>query len=599
MAKAVLNDGKYIASAPELVGNLTTFLRQTKDHCPDSGPILIGFDFPIGLPNTYATKRGVANFLDFFESLTPDSEFFKICRHQHEISLQRPFYPNSPGGRQQQHLTNALGIEFTSLLRSCDQATKHRPAASALFWNLGAKQVGKAAIVGWCDLLTVAYRDKEIKFWPFQGRLNSLLEQEAITVAETYPAEYYRNIFGELNGSKTVQEFRVAVAPRILDWAAKRSEYLSLTPALKSEIESGFTIGNDDAFDAVIGLFGMIDAIQNWDSHLEPEDPIIRNIEGCILGQPTPPTLRNPAKIAGMPSIDELNRRHAISGVAQILTGNGDLPKIQITTPEASAEIYLHGAHLTSWHPAGTEEGIFLSSKSSWQDGKAIRGGVPICFPWFRAKADDPKAPSHGVVRTKSWEIDSIARNGSIVTATLSTGSDEATRIWWPHDFRITHRLSIGRELKMELTVQNTGTSPFQFEEALHTYHHIGSAAEVAVHGLDGVTYLDNRDSNRSKLQSGDIHFSVPTDNAYMDTIHPVEIVDPKLRRRIRIEKEDSRTTIVWNPWQQVAATLADLGSGEWHDFVCVEASNIMDYAVSLAPGAEHTVTATIHMSQE
>src|SRR5271163_4221153 len=158
--------------------------------------------------------------------------------------------------------------------------------------------------------------------------------------------------------------------------------------------------------------------------------------------------------------LEKLNDAFAIPGVAQIVSGNGGLPKVKITSAAASAEVYLHGAHLTSWIPAGGEEVLFLSSKAQYQDGKAIRGGVPVCFPWFNAKADDPKAPSHGLVRTKTWELESITHEGNAIAVALSTASDEATRKWWPYEFRAVQRISISTQLQMELTVTNTGTGP-------------------------------------------------------------------------------------------------------------------------------------------
>src|SRR5262252_4353227 len=112
-------------------------------------------------------------------------------------------------------------------------------------------------------------------------------------------------------------------------------------------------------------------------------------------------------------TIAELDRRFGLPGVARVLAGNGGLPKVRINSPQVVGEMYLHGAHVTSWKPAGTDEVLFVSSKSRWQEGHVIRGGIPICFPWFRAKPDDPKAPAHGFVRTKSWQIDSIVEEGT------------------------------------------------------------------------------------------------------------------------------------------------------------------------------------------
>ena len=298
-------------------------------------------------------------------------------------------------------------------------------------------------------------------------------------------------------------------------------------------------------------------------------------------------------------TIDELNHHYGIPGVAQVVAGSGNLPKLHITAPDASAEIYLHGAHLTSWKPAKSEEVLFLSEHSRWEDGRAIRGGIPICFPWFRAKADNLQAPAHGFVRTKEWRLDGVTAADDAVVVALSTESDESTRRWWPHEFRITHRVNIGKLLQMELVVANTGSTPFKFEEALHTYFHVSDAQSVGVRGLDQVTYLDNMDSNHAKRQSGDVFFVSPTDNAYIDTHAAAELIDPGWHRILRTEKGNSATTVVWNPWQQGAASLSDLGNDEWQQMACVEASNILSAAVSLAPREEHTLRATLSVISE
>jgi glucose-6-phosphate 1-epimerase len=298
-----------------------------------------------------------------------------------------------------------------------------------------------------------------------------------------------------------------------------------------------------------------------------------------------------------MASINELNQRFAIAGVAQVTAGNGGLPRLNISTPIASAEIYLHGAQLTSWRPAGAEEVIFLSQQSQFEAGRAIRGGIPVCFPWFRNKLDDPKAPSHGVVRTKAWQLDSVAHQGDVVTVSLSTESDAGTRAWWPHDFHLVHRATFGAELAQELVMTNTSAAPVRFEEALHTYYRVGAAEAVRIRGLDGVTYLDNTDANREKRQEGDIVFTAQTDRAYMDTTHAVEIHDPTLRRRIRLVKENSRTTVVWNPWSTGAQSLADLGDEEWRTMACVEASNMRACGVDLGPGEQHTMKTVIRVT--
>ena len=292
----------------------------------------------------------------------------------------------------------------------------------------------------------------------------------------------------------------------------------------------------------------------------------------------------------------ELNRQLGVPGVARVSEGNGGLARVQITGAFGEGEMYLHGAHLTSWKPAGHDEVLFISTKSRWEEGHAIRGGIPICFPWFRGKVDDAHAPAHGFVRTKMWQLESIIEieNENGVAVTMFTQSDEHTRKWWPGEFRLVHRVTFGSALRLELVCMNTGTMPFRFEEALHTYNRIASIQDVRVQGLDGVSYLDNTDSNKEKTQRGDVVVAAQTDSAYRNTQNEVALLDPKRKRRIRLQKEHSLSTVVWNPWSEGATRLQDLGEGEWRQFLCVEASNILDAAINLAPGQEHRVAAVL-----
>ena len=290
----------------------------------------------------------------------------------------------------------------------------------------------------------------------------------------------------------------------------------------------------------------------------------------------------------------ELDRRFGIPGNAKVCEGNGGLPRVVVSGSFGQGEMYLHGAHVTSWKPAGKDEVLFMSTKTRWEEGQAIRGGIPICFPWFRAKADDPRAPAHGFVRTKTWQLESIAETEAGVAITMFTESDENTRRWRLGQFRLEHRVTFGSELSLELLCTNTGATPLRFEEALHTYNRVADVGRVRLHGLDSVRFLDNTDSNKAKLQRGDVVIASQTDNAYLDTESPIDLFDPDGRRGIRLTKANSQTTVVWNPWREGAAGLRDLGDGEWKQFVCVEASNILDAAIHLAPGQQHRMTAVL-----
>ncbi len=298
-------------------------------------------------------------------------------------------------------------------------------------------------------------------------------------------------------------------------------------------------------------------------------------------------------------TIDDLNRRFKIAGAVQVVAGNGGLPKVCIKSGNSTAQIYLHGAQVTSWRPAGSDEVIFLSKKSYWEDGRAVRGGIPVCFPWFRAKADNPKAPAHGFVRTREWSLDSIkAEKDGTVAASFSTKSDEVTRNWWPYEFSTMLHVSVGKVLGMALTVTNTGTVSFRFEEALHTYFKAADVGKVRVRGLNHIAYLDNTDQNLQKVQQGDLVLTTKTDNAYVQSPGAVEFSDPIAGRTVRTEKEDSATTIVWNPWAQGAQELADMSDDEWNEMLCVEAGNILTSSVELASGETHTMKAILSIGK-
>jgi glucose-6-phosphate 1-epimerase len=296
-------------------------------------------------------------------------------------------------------------------------------------------------------------------------------------------------------------------------------------------------------------------------------------------------------------TIAELDRRFGMPGIVAVVVGNGGLPKVRITSPQATGEIYLHGAHVTSWTPSGGEEVIFVSSQSRWEDARAIRGGVPICFPWFGDKADDPDAPAHGFARTKAWRLESIVQGGDAVTVSMFTESDESTKKWWPAAFRLVYRATFGRELSLELVLTNTGAAALRFEEALHAYHRVGHIEKARVRGLDGVQYLDKTERNRKKTQHGDIVIVAETDRVYLNTQEAVELNDPVLHRRTRVEKQHSRATVVWNPWVEKARALSDLGDDEWMRMICIETSNVSDFAVDLGPGEQHTMKAIVSVA--
>lgn len=330
-----------------------------------------------------------------------------------------------------------------------------------------------------------------------------------------------------------------------------------------------------------------------------------RRLDGGIGMQSFPRTenrqLRyNRPRMDATAHIEGLNKRFGLAGIAEIVAGNGELPMVRITSKLAEAEVSLYGAQVIRWRPADAKEVLFLSKQSKWARGAAIRGGIPVCFPWFRGKTDNAQAPKHGFVRTREWRLDSLrAEEDGTVTLLCVTASDEESRRWWPHEFLCAYRVAVGRELRLEFSVVNRGNSAMRFEEALHTYFQVGDASRVQVLGLDGTTYLDNMHGNRAKKQQGPLVIAQQTDNAYLDTTAAVNAIDPAWNRRFRTEKVNSASTVVWNPWKDGAAAMAEFGPEEWREMVCVEASNVLGCAVTLGPAEEHTLRATLSVHAE
>jgi hypothetical protein len=285
---AVQTGESYEGHGPAPVGDHLGFLDRVQREAGKDGTAVFGFDFPIGLPARYAALIGVTQFRSFLLKLGDGEfpDFYRVSENASDVSRYRPFYPQRPGRRRHDHLVTALGLDsMNDLRRVCEQAYPGRNAACPLFWTLGPNQVGKAAINGWRDVLVPALRDPMAMLWPFDGSLEVLLKPGYTVIVETYPAECYGWFFREhLPIRKTRLEARQRVAPTLLRWAA--SANVTLKPELLRAIEGGFPEG-DDAFDAVIGLFGMLEVLMRRRSPGEPVDND-RQVEGWIFGQACP-----------------------------------------------------------------------------------------------------------------------------------------------------------------------------------------------------------------------------------------------------------------------------------------------------------------------
>jgi glucose-6-phosphate 1-epimerase len=272
--------------------------------------------------------------------------------------------------------------------------------------------------------------------------------------------------------------------------------------------------------------------------------------------------------------------------------GIGGLPIVRVTGRAGSAEVYLHGAHVASWVPAGGAPVIWMSAASRFTPGTAIRGGIPICFPWFGPNAADATAPAHGFARVTEWQLSGAAEVGDDVVLTFHLTDSPATRASaWPHPFEARYTVTVGAALRLELTVTNRDTVPVTVEEALHSYFAIDDIHHTTVAGLEGVPFLDKVGGATPTPGSPEpVLFTAETDRVYAGTTAATVIDDGT--RSIAVTKTGSESTVVWNPWIDKAAAMADFGSQEWTGMVCVETCNVGADAITLAPGASHTMTA-------
>ncbi|HET9401133.1 MAG TPA: hypothetical protein VFO34_09290 [Candidatus Acidoferrales bacterium] len=247
---------------------------------------VVGFDFPIGVPQSFAAIHAVTNFKALLLELGRGdwTRFYDVATNPDEISSRRPFYPNAPGNKKQAHLLNGLGMQsINDLRRRCEEKYEGRRAACPLFWTLGANQAGKGAITGWRDVISPAIRDdRDVVLWPFDGDLAELMRPRKIVIAETYPAEFYGWLFSAPLMGKGKVGVRKTAGSELVRWAERNS--VLLTDELRQQIENGFPEG-DDAFDAVVGLLGMVEVVSGRRSASEPRNRKTRNVEGWILGQ--------------------------------------------------------------------------------------------------------------------------------------------------------------------------------------------------------------------------------------------------------------------------------------------------------------------------
>lgn len=294
-----------------------------------------------------------------------------------------------------------------------------------------------------------------------------------------------------------------------------------------------------------------------------------------------------------MTQLAELQRRFAGADFLSFAEIAPDFVAIQVRTDFSAATIALQGAHVMTWQPNGQEPVIWLSPAAKFAPGKSIRGGVPLCWPWFGPHATEAAYPGHGFARTIPWELIGARKlPDGRVHLEFAPLMNDAARAQWPHASTVKYAVTVGQELEVALTTTNTGTSAFELGQALHTYFTVGDIDKTAIAGLAGCEYIDKVDGGKRKRQEGPVGFNGEADRVYLGTAGCCEIRDAVLGRAILVTSTGSRSTVVWNPWTEKAAKMGDFGPQGHTAMVCVETANAVDDVITLAPGETHTMAA-------
>jgi glucose-6-phosphate 1-epimerase len=283
----------------------------------------------------------------------------------------------------------------------------------------------------------------------------------------------------------------------------------------------------------------------------------------------------------------------------------GDLPCWQINHQGAQLLIAEQGAQVLAYQRDDSPPLIWLSDQAEYHKGQGLRGGVPVCWPWFGALERNPAevqamqqgttpAPAHGLVRTLDWRLQDISEQDGAVIAEFCFDSREQPLPDWPHAVELSLRIRLDQRLHLELTSLNHGPQPVVLSQALHTYFAVSDIHDIQVEGLHGCRYIDTLENWESRLQQGPLPFTGETDRIYLDVPSQVNIRDPHWHRRIHLQSSGSHSAVVWNPWIEKSRHLSQFGPDAWQGMLCIETANVLEDKVELAPGGKHRLTLTL-----
>jgi glucose-6-phosphate 1-epimerase len=276
-------------------------------------------------------------------------------------------------------------------------------------------------------------------------------------------------------------------------------------------------------------------------------------------------------------------------GRVTFLDGQNELPMLEISTAWSTAEIYLHGAHITQFKKKDEPPLLFMSQCSRFAEGQPIRGGIPLIFPWFGAREG---LGQHGFARVKAWDLKEFAPapDGSVSVRFRLPDCPEASAFL---AFTADYIVTVNQSLTLQLIVTNQSKdAEFTFENCLHTYFDVGDVTAISISGLKGLAYLDKVAGFVEKTETNDaLRIASEVDRVYLNATGTVAILDPRLGRKIVVEKQGSASTVVWNPWITKSRQMSDFGDEEYERMICVESGNVASNGITLPPGGSSTLT--------
>lgn len=299
-------------------------------------------------------------------------------------------------------------------------------------------------------------------------------------------------------------------------------------------------------------------------------------------------------------NIKKLNDEFSVDQQISIVEGNNGIPYIKVSNDAAHAIISLYGGQVLSYVSSNGKELLFLSELAHYDQGKAIKGGVPVCWPWFGVDPQAKGRQSHGFARNKMWQIrttEKVNNRQSKVLLGLNDDSDSLEQ--WPYKFDLSLEISVGDTLELVLKTCNTDTLPFKITQALHTYFSVESIDNVLVKGLDKKKYLDKANINtghEEKEQLGDVEFTQEVDRIYRDVPASLQLEDKAGKAKIDIVSSGNKTAVVWNPGADICQQMSDLEENDYRRFVCVETANAADDVVLVKPDESFELSVNYQM---